>query len=258
MAHAVHHFRSILHRFSLKFFLLLEGEPVAPSYVVNRMLVEFAAATVVFSRANEKSRYVDCDDNSENGVDGDGVGEDGDEDGDEDDGNGSDEDGNDTDDGGITNGEVETQVVALLQGSHKKLFPYYKHCVDQHHKHFLWTGPKLQILPRSDDIAATISHTSRGEVLDLPSHPIYHVDADHSPVTNATEAHVKQPRSPGKNVSCNEGEGPYIRHIEKPHGPGKSASRDEGEGEEPYIRRVGQRRVRGNSLNLQKSKKRRL
>ena len=151
--------------------------------------MEFAAATVVFSRANEKSQYeVDCDDNGENGVDGDDVGGDGGEDGD-----GSGEDGNDTDDDGITNGEVETQVVALLQGSHKKLFPYYKHCVDQRHKHFLWTGPKLQILPRSDDIAATISHTSRGEVLDLPSHPIYRVDADQSPVTNTTEAHVEQP-----------------------------------------------------------------
>ena len=214
------------------------------------MLVEFAAATVVFSRANEKSRYeVDCDDNGENGVDGDDVGGDGGEDGD-----GSGEDGNDTDDDGITNGEVETQVVALLQGSHKKLFPYYKHCVDQRHKHFLWTGPKLQILPRSDDIAANISHTSRGEVLDLPSHPIYRVDADQSPVTNTTEAHVEQPRSP----SCHEGEEPYIRHIEKPHGPGKNASRDGGEGEEPDIRHVGQRRGRGNSLNFEKSKKRRL
>ena len=119
--------------------MLLEGEPVAHSYVVNRMLVEFAATTVVFARANEKLQYeVDCDDDSENGKDGDDIGGDG---------NGGNKDGNNTDNDGITNGEIEMQVVALLQGSHKKLFPYYRHSVDQHHKHFLWTGPELQIVP---------------------------------------------------------------------------------------------------------------
>ena len=112
------------------------------------MLVEFAATTVVFARANEKSQYeVDCNDDGENGKDGDDIGGDG--------GN-SGEDGNDTNDDGITNGKIEMQVVALLQGSHKKLFPYYRHCVDQHHKHFLRTGPELQIVPRTPDITATI------------------------------------------------------------------------------------------------------
>ena len=111
---------------------------------------------------------------------------------------------------GITNGEIETQVVALLQGSHKKLFPYYRHCVDQHHKHFLRTGPELQIVPRTPDITATIIHTSRGEALDLPSHPIYHIDADLSPTTNNKEAPVGKCRGPGKGFDFDD---KYEAHL---------------------------------------------
>ena len=156
--------------------------------------MEFAAATVVFARANEKSRYEgDCCD--EIGGDGGDGGEDG---------NGGNEDGNDTDNDGITNGEIETQVVALLQGSHKKLFPYYMHCVDQHHKHFLWTGPELQIVPRTPDITPTIIHTSTGEALDLPSHPIDHFDADLSPTTNNKEAPIIKCRGPGKGFDFDD------------------------------------------------------
>jgi hypothetical protein len=51
IVHAICHFRWLLHKFSLRFILLLEGEPVAHSYIVDRMIAEFAAATIVFARA---------------------------------------------------------------------------------------------------------------------------------------------------------------------------------------------------------------
>src|ERR1700678_2915321 len=48
---AVSHFHSILHIFSQRFIILLDGEPVSHSYIVHQMLAEFAAAAVVFSQA---------------------------------------------------------------------------------------------------------------------------------------------------------------------------------------------------------------
>ena len=47
-----------------------------------------------------------------------------------------------------------------------------------HHKHFTWTGPKLQILPRSDEILTIISVVTCGEMKDLPRRQIYIIDVD--------------------------------------------------------------------------------
>ena len=51
LAYAEHQFHSLLHIFSQRFIVVLEGEPVAHSYVVDQMLGEFAAAVVVFAKA---------------------------------------------------------------------------------------------------------------------------------------------------------------------------------------------------------------
>jgi len=48
--HAISHFYSLLHVFCLRFIILLDGQPVAVSYVVDRLLAEFAAATVLFKK----------------------------------------------------------------------------------------------------------------------------------------------------------------------------------------------------------------
>ena len=207
---------------------------------------------------------MDCDDDSENGKDGDDIGGDGGDGGE--DGNGGNKDGNDTDNDGITNGEIETQVVALLQGSHKKLFPYYRHSVDQHHKHFLWTGPELQIVPRMSDITATIIHTctSTGEALDLPSHPIYHIDADLSPTTNNKEAPIGKCRGPGKGFDFDNKYEAHLPPVEQRHDRGNSQRRGPQNGVdfdnkyEAQLPPLG--RVREHSLNFDKeqSKKRRL
>lgn len=46
-------FYSLMHIFSARFIILLEGELVALSYVVDRLLAEFAAAVVVLATAME-------------------------------------------------------------------------------------------------------------------------------------------------------------------------------------------------------------
>lgn len=50
-AYAERHFHSLLQIFSQRFVVVLEGVPIAHSYIVDRMLGEFAAAVVVFSKA---------------------------------------------------------------------------------------------------------------------------------------------------------------------------------------------------------------
>ena len=45
--YAVHHFYSLLHVFSQQYAIALEGEVVSHLYVVDRMMGEFAAASVV-------------------------------------------------------------------------------------------------------------------------------------------------------------------------------------------------------------------
>jgi hypothetical protein len=147
IGYAVQHFRSLLHRFSLRFILLLDGEPVSHKYLVDRMVAEFAAASVVFSKATDVS-----------------------------------EDGGrccDEEKGGVTTEMMQVHVEGILRRSHKKAFAYYSRCLDRRHKHFLWTGPKVHILPRSDDIASLIPFTCKGEKLDLPSpNQIYSIDVD--------------------------------------------------------------------------------
>ena len=49
--HAVCHFQSLLHIFSQHFIIILEGEPIAPSYVVDCMVAEFAAAVAVLAQS---------------------------------------------------------------------------------------------------------------------------------------------------------------------------------------------------------------
>jgi hypothetical protein len=48
---AMWHFHSILNMFSKSFIIVLEGEPVAHSYILNRMLGEFGAAVMVFAKS---------------------------------------------------------------------------------------------------------------------------------------------------------------------------------------------------------------
>lgn len=135
LAYAERHFNFLLHIFSQRFVIVLEGEPIAHSYVVDRMLGEFAAAVVVFAKAISGPQ----------------------------------------DDGevGITSSWVAERIEAILQGSYPNVFPYFLQCLDSGHKHFIWTGPNLQIISRSESLDAIMPLLTMGELLDLPSHEIY-------------------------------------------------------------------------------------
>lgn len=135
-ANAASHFRSLLDIFSQRFIVLLDGEPVDHSYIVHRMLAEFAAAAVVFSKAIHLAR----------------------------DGEGN---------NGITFFRFTREVEGILEASYPTVFPYYSSCFNNGHKDFIWTGPAVDILHRTNSLNSLISPTSNGELLDLPSHKIY-------------------------------------------------------------------------------------
>lgn len=118
---------------------------MALSYVVDRMLAEFAAAAVNFSRAIQGDKG----------------------------------DSEDEDKDGATASMFIARIQGILKESNSDIFPYYSSCLVRHHKHFIWTGPKLHIYPRSPDVLATVPLvTPLGEMSDLLSCQIYTRNAD--------------------------------------------------------------------------------
>ena len=107
---AVAHFHALLLKFSWNYIVVLEEEPVVYNYIVNRMLVEFAAATVVFSKATAEANPegAKC---------------------------------------GMASSIVIGHVEDILQSSYPAALHYYSRCMERGHSYFIWTGPNLQILP---------------------------------------------------------------------------------------------------------------
>lgn len=137
--YAICSFFGLLRVFSLRFVIFLGGTAVAPSYIVDRILAEFAAAAVVFGR----------------GVEG-PFGE-----------------GNDGSAVGIPFARFQKNIKGILEESNPDLLPFFLGRVKADHKNFLWTGPEIQILPRTADLISVIRLTGGGELLDFPVCPIY-------------------------------------------------------------------------------------
>ena len=121
------------------------------TYVVNRMLAEFVAATIVFSKAAAEANPegAKC---------------------------------------GISSSIVIGHVEDILQSSYPAVLHYYSRCVEMGHSYFIWTGPNLQILPQSKAGAAIVCATSKGEMLDCPANSIYPVELDPTPPPTPTVA----------------------------------------------------------------------
>lgn len=172
IAHAVFHFQSLLHIFSRQFIIVLEGEAVAHSYVVDRMLAEFAAASAALAIAVRPPDVIAHSDD---------------------------------DDVGVSSSEFRNQIEDILLKSHTDIIPYFSRCLGRGHKDFMWTGPKVQILPRSDDFASLISHATMGEMLDLPSHSIYTEDLDAAPPTPlGTITQIGKRRARGSSLNLED------------------------------------------------------
>lgn len=73
----------------------------------------------------------------------------------------------------ITSSCFMEHIEDILQGSYPMVFPYFSHCLESGHKHFVWTGPELQIIPRTEGVDAIMPLLTIGEINDLSSHKIY-------------------------------------------------------------------------------------
>lgn len=166
VAYAIRHFYSLMHIFSLRFIIFLGGEAVAPSYIMGRMLAEFAAAAVFFARSVGKP-----------------LGE----------GNGEIV---------ISFAKFLSSIESILQDSRPDVLPYFLSCTKAHRNDFLWTGPEILILPRSEDIVAIIPLTVTGELLDLPDCPIYPKDPNDS--SSIPIPPVGKRRCPGDSMDVGE------------------------------------------------------
>ena len=138
VAYACRHFYSILHQVFQRFHILLDGVDVSVMYVMERMLAEFTATSVVLAK----------------NLPGDQVGD------------------------NIDFSTFVEHIEGILKESHPPFFPYYSRCMDHGHKHFLWTGPQLKILPRLEELTHIIPIT---ELQDLPTHSIYDVVLNTAP-----------------------------------------------------------------------------
>jgi hypothetical protein len=175
LVHAVENFLSLLNIFSAQFVILLDGDPIAHSYVFERLLAEFAAACVVFGEAigdsyDEEEWRHSLKDN------------------------------------------FKPIIEDIVREEYPDVFPYYARCLDRRHKDFFWTGPKVEIFPRSDSITSIIPSTSRGEVWDSPTHSIYITDLDPelptaptAPNTPADSIRVRRRRSQLGSVDLENG-----------------------------------------------------
>jgi hypothetical protein len=133
-------FNSFLHVFSQQFVIVLDGEPIAVSYFVDLLLGEFAAAVVGSATAIPK-------------------------------------DLEDEDTKPISYAVVTEEIHSILHSSYLAVYPDFLVCLDHSHKHFLWTGPELQIILESEPFDSIIPLLTMGELLEFLGHPIYNSTA---------------------------------------------------------------------------------
>jgi hypothetical protein len=138
-AYAMRRFYSLIHVFSIRYVTCLAGTAVAASYVVNRILAEFAAAAVVFGRRVDRP-----------------LGE-----------------GNDVSSVKITFPRFLQKIEGILEDFSPDVMAFFHKRVECHHHNFLWSGSTIQILPRTEDVTSILHVTGPRELLDLAAYPIY-------------------------------------------------------------------------------------
>lgn len=149
------HFHSLLHFFEDHHLMILEDVIIHSSYVVKRLLIEFAAAVLFFAKAIKDSQTGDSEmDDAE-------VGEDSDV---------------------IQYSKLKVQFNHIIRQSYPDLIPYYEHCVSTGHKDFWWSGPDVIIVPRTEGWTSILPFLlSDGELFDHPTFSIYNPAAPPTP-----------------------------------------------------------------------------
>ena len=157
IASAQSHFQSLIHFFSIHFITILEGVAVHCSYIFNRMLAEFSAAVIAFSKAIHDKEEVNKQEGEEEKED--------------------DDDDEEEEEEQISYFEVKAGIDGIIGQSHPEVLKYYQYCVYKGHKHFTWTGPSVKIEPRSEAWSSILPYLTSGEQVDFPGFSIYNPPA---------------------------------------------------------------------------------
>ena len=157
IACAIAHFHSLIYAFSQRFIILLAGEPVKCRYVIDRLLAECAAATVVLAKAVEELT--------------------------------------EDKDSHINASELTANLEGTLQSSYPRVFSYYSRCMELKHSDFTWTGPELTIINRNSASSLLLVAT-KGKKLDSPSQPIYTTDVTDTHLPSTTSPNHQGEKQP--------------------------------------------------------------
>ena len=103
----------------------------------------------------------------------------------------------------ITFARFLAKITGILEDCSPALVAFFLSCVEAQHKNFLWTGPKIQILPRTTDLTSIIQLTGKGELLDLTESLIYVEDVDDQ-LSAALPSGLKRGRAEDMGDGCDE------------------------------------------------------
>lgn len=127
-------YRVLMNWFGSKYATLIGDEWIHPSYLVNRLLVEFAAALVVYKRAmvNGAPEVKICDPSS-----------------------------------------FQDAIAAHLETDHPSLVPVWEELITQTEGLFYWSGPAIKIRERTAEFKLFLRLSPDGELSQLANRPIY-------------------------------------------------------------------------------------
>lgn len=103
--------------------------------------------------------------------------------------------------------QFKDAIEQIFTEYHPEVTAYYSYCVKQCHKDFLWTGPRVEILPSSSSLLAVLSESAFGTLFDLPEHSIYNPEtiASSAESPTATPSTIAASTSPTAQSSGVEG-----------------------------------------------------
>lgn len=156
VAYAIRQFQSLLHVFSVRYLTVLEGEAVAASYILERILAEFAAASIVLGQSGDDP-FGGADRHGEVG---------------------------------ISFAKFSSKIRHIVEDFCPDVIPFFSSRAEDGHQDFYWTGPRIDIFPRSEDIMLVLQMTRTGELMDFPKRSIYKVNVEDTAPIPATAKRV--------------------------------------------------------------------
>lgn len=171
-------FQSLLHLFTKRYFIMLDGEVISYKYIFHRLLAELAAATVTFAKQvyNFAMREAAREPSTAND--------------------------DDLEEEKRKYSFLKDQISSIIKQSYPEVLDYYLMLCRTSHESFHWSDYTVWIFPRLKDVELLLSTISRGELVDLPGFPIYHSPTGTRPVRRDRGSSTGEEDSRPKKRQC--------------------------------------------------------